>query len=381
MKFQIETKSLQRLAGTALKVIQSRTVLPAYQNFFFGEDERGVFLIAANPDHQLRLPLSVSSHEKFEPFMVDAHRFVSIIGTLDTEVLVFNLDMKKHTLEVDYQTGKMHLPVMDADVFPKPKVDGKDMLLTCDFAELRQSITAASAFATVDPLRPIFSAVLLDIKADGLTVVGTDGHSLYKRVFDFGAPFITSGTPQALVVPLNAVAVLGAAFAQADKITIANHGGKMVFRSEADGVEFIVTKIEGRYPNYNGIIPASQPYGVTFALDTLKSILKRVQVIVAALPVRQFAMCYVDGKVHFKGEDKDFSLSCDEQVPVVAQEGSIPDNFAIGINSVSFGRILGNIKTENVVVSFAAPSQCVTVREDAPNSSLLMLTMPILLND
>lgn len=378
MKFQIETKLLQRLAATALKVIQSRTVLPAYQNFFFGEDERGTFLIAANPEHQLRLPLSVTSHDKFEPFMVDAHRFVSIIGTLDAEVLVFNLDMKKHTLEVDYQSGKMQLPALDADVFPQQKVDEQDLLLTCVFAELRQAITAASAFATVDPLRPVFSAVLLDVKADGLTVVGTDGHSLYKRVFDFGAPFIASGNPQQLAVPLNAVSVLGAAFAQAEKITIASHGGKMVF--SADDIELIATKIEGRYPNYNSIIPASQPYSITFALDTLKNILKRVQVIVAALPVRQFAICSIDGKVHFKGEDKDFSLSCDEQVPVVTQSGNIPDKFAVGINSVSFARILGNIKTDNAVVSFTDSSKCVTVREDAPNSSLLMLTMPVLLD-
>ena len=378
MKFQIETKLLQRLAGTALKVIQSRTVLPAYQNFYIGEDERGTFLIAASPDHQLRLSLPVSGHDKFEPFMVDAHRLVSIIGTFDTEVLVFELDMKKHLLEVDYQTGKMQLPAMDADTFPTPKVEEQDMSFSCPFADLRQAMTAAASFAVTDPLRPVLSSVLLDVKADGLTVVATDCHSLYKRAFDFGAPFILSGTPKALVVSLNAVTVLGAAFAQTEEINVASHGGKMVF--SADGIEFIATKIEGRYPNYNSIIPASQPHSITFALDTLKSILKRVQVIVADRPVRQFALCHVDGKVHFKGEDKDFSLSCDEHVPVVAQSGNIPDKFAVGINSVSFARILGKIKTDNAVVSFTDAFQCILVREDAPNSSLLMLTMPVLLN-
>ena len=136
--------------------------------------------------------------------------------------------------------------------------------------------------------------------------------------------------------------------------------------------------IEGRYPNYNSVIPQNNPYRVTVDRLTLLSALKRVLVFTNQSSAL-IKLHMEDNLLTVSGQDIDFSTSAEEKV-ACGYEGS---PMSIGFKGTFLIDILGNITGENVVIELADPSRAGVIipAEQEENEDLLMLLMPMMLND
>ena len=134
--------------------------------------------------------------------------------------------------------------------------------------------------------------------------------------------------------------------------------------------------MEGIYPNYNSVI-RENPYSITVNRVALLSVLRRVSILAPASS-NSVRLVYKDGKIAISTEDIDFSNKAEETLGV--EDCNMPATFNICFKGNVLARLLGTTNEERVRLTFADPSRSINVLEDTPNSTLLMLLMPLLDN-
>lgn len=335
-------------------------------------------------------------------------------------------------MTIDYQDGQMSLSYDAADEYPESPTlvtrgDDRDRRReelaaqvaalqeqnsTDGLATLQQELAAipepicrfriespsllgpvreARTCAANDELRPVMNGVCLDTFADHLVVVASDGHKFYKNVIETGVGYLDYKTfsaldPQTgepgsakLIVPKTVMATINAAFQQAINITVTADSRRLQFSTL--GVNFVALCIEGKYPNYESVIPRDNPYKVQMSRDTLKMALRRVQL--SADGSSNMATMLSDG-TSFVIEASNMlnSKSGSERVPVQQTDAFLPEGFKIGMKISSTLDLLDLLDEDNIVFYFSDPSRAFLLRNESPKlQSKTLLQMPMLVNE
>ena len=169
------------------------------------------------------------------------------------------------------------LRLLPADEFPRlaAPADEAVTLAAGDFAEaLRQVVPAASA----DDARPIITGVLMAAEEGGLRLVATDSYRLAVRDLP-GTSVLAEG--QSVLVPSRALKELERLLAAADEVTLRLGEREAAF--EVGGTRLTTRLIEGEFPNYRGLIPASHPNRLTVGREALVEAVKRVKLMAREL--------------------------------------------------------------------------------------------------
>ena len=167
------------------------------------------------------------------------------------------------------------LRLLPADEFPRLAMPADEAvtLVADDFAKaLHQVVPAASA----DDARPILTGVLLAAEADGLRLVATDSYRLAVRDLP-GTTVLREG--QSVLVPSRALKELVRLLGQTDEKEITLRLGEREAAFEVGGTRLTTRLIEGEFPNYRGLIPASHPNRLTVGREALVEAVRRVKLM------------------------------------------------------------------------------------------------------
>ena len=147
--------------------------------------------------------------------------------------------------------------------------------------------------------------------------------------------------------------------------------------SYADG-SLTCRLIEGRYPNYNSVIPQDNPNQLTMDRMVMIGVIRRVLPF-ASDSSQQIRLHIEAGKAVISSEDIEFYTSAKEEI-ICDYTGATMD---IGFKGTTLMEILTNLDCEEVTLEFADPSRpCLILPTQQPeNEDILMLIMPMLLND
>ena len=165
------------------------------------------------------------------------------------------------------------LRLLPADEFPRLAMPADEAvtLAAKDFAAaLHQVVPAASA----DDARPILTGVLMAAEAGGLRLVATDSYRLAVRDLP-GTTVLREG--QSVLVPSRALKELERLLGSAEEITLRLGEREATF--EVGGVRLTTRLIEGEFPNYRGLIPASHPNRLTVGREALVEAVRRVKLM------------------------------------------------------------------------------------------------------
>jgi DNA polymerase-3 subunit beta len=136
--------------------------------------------------------------------------------------------------------------------------------------------------------------------------------------------------------------------------------------------------IEGRYPNYNSVIPQDNPHRATVDRQLLISALRRVSVF--SSQASSLIKLQLDADlIQISAQDVDFSTSADESLACQYSGKSM----SIGFKSTFLIDILNNLNSQEVILELADPSRAgvIVPAEQDENEDVLMLIMPMMLND
>ena len=219
------------------------------------------------------------------------------------------------------------------------------------------------------------NGIYFDITTEDITMVASDGHKLVrcKTLAARGnerAAFILPKKPANLMK--NLLPKKGA-----------GHGNFLEFDERnavvtLENYRMVCRLIEGRYPNYNSVIPQNNPYKVTVDRLQLIGALRRVYFF-SSQASSLIKLRMQENQIVISAQDIDFSTSAEETQ--TCQYAGNP--MSIGFKSTFLIDILNNISADEVVIELADPSRAgvIVPVEQEENEDLLMLLMPMMLND
>ncbi|GAB6975499.1 DNA polymerase III subunit beta [Prevotella falsenii] len=374
MRFTISSTALSSRLLSLSRVINSKNSLPILNCFVFDAQNGQLTITASDSENVVRMSINLDSLEGQGKFAVNNHNILDAVKELPEQPLTVDVNMGEHTIYISYQNGSYNFPILDADEFPIPQPVSADATNITLSAEVLVDNITRSLFATAqDELHPVMNGVYFDLTADSLAVVATDGHKLVRnRVFS-----VKNDVPAAFILPKKPAALL--------KGFIAKEGSDVVVRFDSRAAEFSFSEgnlvcrlIDGKYPNYNSVIPENNPYQITIDRKSLIGAIRRV--LPFASDSSQLIRFHIaNGQLDLSAEDIDFSTSAKESM-TCTYEGN---PMSIGFKGSSILEILGNLQSEEVNIQLADPSRAglIVPVEQPEGENVLMLVMPVLLND
>ena len=374
MRFTVSSTALSSRLSALSRVINSKNSLPILGDFLFEVIDGRLFLTASDSEVMMKTSLELTDCDVDGRFCVGNHDLLEGVKGVSEQPITMDVDLQANIAKVSYQNGMFSLPVENADEFPQAQQIGEGAtVITISTSVLAENVNR-SLFATAqDELRPVMNGIYFDLTPDCLAIVASDGHKLVRnKVLN-----IRSEQPASFILPKKPATLL--------KSVLGKQGGDVVIRfddrnaeiNDEDGI-IVCRLIEGRYPNYNSVIPQSNPNQLTVDRVGLLSALRRVQPF--SNESSNLIRFHVEnGILQLDAEDYDFSKTATERMS--CDYNGMP--MSIGFKGSSFIEILGNFDCSEVIVQLADPSRAglVLPSEQPADQDVLMLMMPMLIND
>ena len=375
MRFTVSSSALSSKLNMLAKVIGSKNSLPILDCFLFQVANGEMSITASDSDNVIKSTLALTDHDGEGEFCVPNRVILDALKELPEQPLHFDVDAAGEAvaIKIVYQNGLYNFTGQSAEEYPRTQ-SMTDACTTVSLpTEMLINNISRSLFATAnDELRPVMNGIYFDLTADALAIVASDGHKLVRSK-NFT---IKSESPSAFNLPKKPASLL--------KNILSKDGDDAIIKFDDRSAEIQFTDgvmrcrlIDGRYPNYNSVIP-NNPNEVTVDRRGLQSALRRV--LPFASESSQLIRFHIEsGRFEVSSEDIDFSTSAKEQLSCEYNGSPI----SIGFKGSSLMEILGNITSDNVIIQLADPSRAgiIVPAEQPENEDILMLIMPMLLND
>lgn len=374
MKFIVSSTALFSHLQAISRVINSKNSLPILDCFLM-EIQDGTLTMTAS-DNETTLCTSIEANEFSGDgrFAVSSKTLLEALKEIPEQPLSFDINPNSLEITIQYQNGQYNLMGQNADEYPQAQNLGGNTVEVTIGADVLNVGVNRTFFATADDeLRPVMNGIYFDITTEDITIVASDGHKLvrYKTYAAHGdekAAFILPKKPANLLKNLLPKE-------QGDvKISFDDRNATFVLENYC----MTCRLIEGRYPNYNSVIPQNNPHKATIDRTMFISALRRVSVF-SSQASSLIKLSLSDNLMKISAQDIDFSTSAEETT--ICQYDGNP--MSIGFKSSFLIDILNSMSSTNVIIELADPSRAgvIVPEEQEENEDLLMLLMPMMLND
>jgi len=374
MKFTVSSTSLLSHLQAISRVINSKNTLPILDNFLFKIESKKLILTASDLETTLITSMDFDASEGEGVIALSAKILLDTLKEFSDQPLTFDINDENLAMTIKSETGVYNFIGQNGDEYPKmPPMADDFNSLTVPVSVLNSGINK-TLFATADDeLRPVMNGIFFDISTEDVTMVASDAHKLVRIKTSSAkgekvSSFILPKKPTNLlknILPKESGDVLVQFDSKNACFTLSNY--KMICRL-----------IEGRYPNYNSVIPQNNPYKAIIDRVSLMNTLKRVSVF-SNQASNLVKLEFSENQIHVSAQDIDFSISAEEKIACQYQGEAMK----IGFKSSFLIDILANISSTDVVMELADPSRAGLILpfESDSEEDTLMLIMPMMLND
>lgn len=374
MRFDVSSTALLSRLQAVGKVIASKNTLPILDNFLFQLEGNVLTVTASDVETRLVTSVEVMNAQGSGLFCVSAKMLLEPLKELPEQPLTFDVNDANLEVFIHFQNGKYNFIGQKGDTYPQQKPLSEQVVeVVIDAQQLLNGISR-SLFATADDeLRPVMNGIYFDFHTDDLTFVASDGHKLV-RLRNLS---VKSEERASFILPKKPATLLKNLLAKEDGVVRLQFDDNNAY-VHCVNFEMVCRLIEGRYPNYNSVIPKENPFQVTIDRLSLLNALKRVSVF-SNQSSSLIKLHLKDNLLTVSAQDIDFSTSAEERIPC-AYEG---DELSIGFKATYLIDILGNLSSTDVILQLADPSRAGLIfpSENEENEDFLMLLMPMMLND
>lgn len=374
MRFDVSSTALLSRLQSISKVIASKNSLPILDSFLFDLDGNKLTITASDAETRLVTSVEVMNSKGAGLFAISAKILLDPLKELPEQPLTFDINDENLEIFIHFQNGKYNFIGQKGDTYPQQKPLSENAIAIVVESQMLLNGISRSLFATADDeLRPVMNGVYFDIHTDDLTLVASDGHKLVRlRNLSVKSPERAS-----FILPKKPANLLKNVLAKGSEMVSIKFDDNNAYVN-CTNFEMVCRLIEGRYPNYNSVIPQENPFKVTIDRVSFLNALKRVSVF--SNPASSLVKLQLkESEMVVSAQDIDFSTSAEEKI-VCQFDGT---DLNIGFKATYLIEILSNINSEEVILELADPSRAglIVPAENEENEDLLMLLMPMMLND
>lgn len=370
MKFIVSSSYLQKHLQMLGSVIINNNTMPILDNLLF--DLHGPELKVSSSDMEttMRTVLTVQS-ETDGSIAVPARLLLETLKTFPEQPLSFVAE--NGMLTVSHDRGKSEIACASADEYPKPINLSSPSSTTILGDTLATAINKTIFAAGNDDLRPVMSGVFFQFTTDALVFVATDAHKLVRYRRDD----LKASETAEFIMPKKPLTLLKNMLqGQETEVLIEYNDSNAQF--SFDSTTLICRLIDGKYPNYEAVIPKENPNKLVISRTQLLNSVRRVSIF-ANRTTHQIRLKMAGAELNISAEDIDFSNKADERLTCDYQG----DDMQIGFNSRFLLEMLNNLTCDEVSLEMSLPNRAgILTPVDGldEGENVTMLVMPVMLN-
>ena len=373
MKFIVSSSLLYKEIQTLGGIINSTNTLPILDNFLFEINNNKLTLSSSDLESTMTSEIEIESTTT-DKVAISAKLLTDILKTFSEQPLTFS-KTDNNTIEISASNGKYSLAYLNGDEFPK-QIELLDAYETkVKASDLGNAINSTIFASGTDDLRPVMNGVFFQFNSDSLKFVATDAHKLVK----FETTEYTANEVSEFIMPKKPLQIL--------KGILQGENSELVIQHNESNAKFIFDKssitcrlIDGKFPNYEAVIPKDNPNVLTIDRQLFLNSVRRVSIF-SNKTTNQIRIKIAGTLLNISAEDFDFSNKADENLECQFSG----DDIQIGFNSKFLIEMLNNLESDMITLSMSHPNRAGIIRplnEDGESKeTITMLVMPVTLND
>lgn len=372
MNFIVSSTQLQRQLQTLSGVLNTSNTLPILDHVLFELAPQQLRITATDLETTINASIQVESSSEGK-LAVPARLLLETLKTFPEQPLTFS-QADNNTLEISSEQGKYALAYANADEFPQAAevVDASSLNIQGD--TLATAINNTIFASGNDDLRPVMSGVFFQLSSSGLTFVATDAHKLVK----YERTDVTAPETAEFIMPKKPLNLLKSVLVGSEEdVTIHYNDSNVQF--SFDDTVVICRLIDGKYPNYEAVIPKENPNVMTINRMQFLNTVKRVSIF-SNKTTHQIRLRIAGAELHISAEDIDYSNKAEERLTCSFQG----DDMQIGFNARFLTEMLSNLSANEIQLELSLPNRAgiiTPVDGMDEGEQVTMLVMPVMLNN
>ncbi len=362
MKISVDTKSLMDSLRKVLNIVSPRTTLPVLNNILLTADKTGLSLSTTDLEISIVTRLEANVSEEGE-VTIPAKKFSQIIGTF-TEGEVALESGSDMVTSIACGSAKFKIMGLNPTEFPRQTEFKEQQKIVFNKRELAGTLRKIGYAVSNDQTRIVLNGILMSIHDNSITMVATDGRrlALVEKVVNTSDKLVDGD----IILPTKVVNELQKVMDGDGDVVIKLSESQASF--DLDNTVITSKLIEGSYPNYRQVIPASFNNSVILPREKFNEILNRVALVLSE----------TGASVKFKLETDLLTLSAASSEIGEAQEpvelSFQGDPVTISFNPVYLNDPLKNLECDDFTMRFNDEFKPVVVLGD---EGFLYVIMPM----
>lgn len=325
---------LQSVAG----IVEKRHTLPILSNVLIEKRGDQLTLLATDIEIQIRTTTAGHIGGEDSAITVGARKLQDILRALpDGPDIVLTLEDKRLTVKAG--KSRFQLQTLPAADYPRMNLpDGDAVRFSVPQRAFKRQLAQVSYSMAQQDIRYYLNGLLLIADGGELRMVATDGHRLAYAAGDLAVP--VSARTEA-ILPRKTVLELARQLADSDDpLEIILAGNQAVFRFGS--IELVTKLIDGKFPDYERVIPQNHPRMVTFERQPLLASLQRAAILTNE-KFRGVRMVLGDGALKIVSSNTE-QEEAQEELEIDYHDTPLD----IGFNVTYLLDVLNNVSSEHV---------------------------------
>ena len=378
MKYNVQSDELSKNIQGLAKMVNGKSSLAILDHFLFEVDGDKLYITASDGENMMKTTVDIETtsmldDERDKRFCIHNTVICDFLKNITQQPIIFDVNIESNEVKISYINGHIQFPCTPGEEFPKINIIGDESQnVTLPSYLILDDINRTSPFTGQETFRPVMNAICFNFMKESLEVASSNGGVLVKITHDI----IKSENEAILLLPPKPVSLLKYFLSKEEKKTnIRYTDNAAVFSS--DNWELTCRLIEGRYPNYNSVIPTSDNVQVQVDKRQLQNSIRRM------LPMGNPNMKAVKMEINpttliMSSEDIDFNKSAREDIPCE----TTGERMYIGVNGETLNSMLTHIASDMVRIKMTEPTRAIIIvpGEDKADEKFLGLLMPCLIN-
>ena len=371
MKFIVSSSLLLKNVQVLGGVLNTNNTLPILDYFLFEISKNLLKVTASDLESTLSADIEIEANND-KVIAVPAKLLIDTLKTFPEQPLTFNI-LENNTIEISSNHGKYALAYAKGDEFPKTLTISDASNSTISSQVLFQAINTTIFASGNDDLRPVMSGVFFQFSNESSTFVATDAHKLVRYVrTDFKSDKLVE-----FIMPKKPLNILkGILMNNIYDVNIEYNESNAKFTFS--NLSLTCRLIDGKYPNYEAVIPKENPNLLIIDRSLFLNSTKRVSIF-SNKTTHQIRLKITGNELVISAEDLDYSNKAEERLNCNYNG----DDIEIGFNSRFLTEMLSNLSSDEVKLELSLPNRAgilMPTKSESEAEQITMLVMPVMLN-
>jgi DNA polymerase-3 subunit beta len=367
MDFYITKEEVVKSLNLTLGVVEKRQTLPILSNVLLEVDESSLKLTATDLESEISTTSTISNFKSGGKTTAPARKLSDLCRLMpDLAEIHFFLD--GDNLKIETESGKYNLSTLPSEDFPVFETEDTQSQINISSQNLKNLITKTSFAMGNQDWRHYLNGLYMMIDDKVVTTVATDAHRLAMATSSLNE---ASSESTSGIVPRKSINEIGKLVGDESENVVIQLGQTSI-AANVSGTTFVSKLIEGKFPDYEQVIPSGESSILVVDRKNFSESLSRVSVL-SSEKYKGVRIITKKNSLNISANNPEKEQG-EENLPCEYQGEEI--DIAFNVNYLQ--EVLSTIDSEKIEINFFGSEKSCLITD--PNSeNLKYVVMPLLI--